>query len=280
MRQTFFSLRAPFSLSLFRFFSFAFPFLFTQALLASFFSLFIPLQASNSLPSSYFGLPVHPFLARLFIFWHDFLFLAQLLIFGTTYFWHDFLFLARLLIFGTTFCFWHHFLFLAQRFIFGTPFYFWRWLGNKQPLTKCRLNCSHGYKMAETMVGMTFSFWCWPGNKQPLTKRRLNCSHGYEMAETMADSLDTMDKVCWHIAFVYGKLTDSLFVAKLQNTGPLICISLNLKGSFCFCMSRSKKLQRYLVWYSKIAPPYVHRLNLNLARLNNHIYLIHRFVTS
>ena len=61
------------------------------------------------------------------IFWHNFLFLARLFIFGTTfYFWHDFLFLARLFIFGTTFYFWHDFLFLARLSIFGATFNFWR----------------------------------------------------------------------------------------------------------------------------------------------------------
>ena len=79
------------------------------------------------------------------IFWHDFLFMARLFIFGTTfYFWHDFLFLARLFIFGTTFNFWHDFLFLARLLIFGTAFYFW-----------------HDFQFLArlSIFGATFNFW-------------------------------------------------------------------------------------------------------------------------
>ena len=53
MRQTFFSLRAPFSLFLFRFFSFAFPFLFTRR-----FFFFLTIYPSASLELPTFILPL------------------------------------------------------------------------------------------------------------------------------------------------------------------------------------------------------------------------------
>ena len=48
----------------------------------------------------------------------------------------------------------------------------------------------------------------------------------------------------------------NIFFAKLQNTGPLIYISLNHKSAYCVMPPSSKDLKHVNDWWSKVALHY------------------------